>query len=143
MGITIEGTHKNSLSLTGSYNMMALIRNEVSKAWDKEFGEHYATLGKCNSDKDYEIFNDKANKIINSERLIKQTEDDSDILDFLFAPDCEGKLHYNTCMKIYNLIKDLDLTYPLQYLAYSKDDWNIFKQLLQDCFNKKRNLIWY
>lgn len=140
MGLSISGNYKNSIELSGGYGMLATIREEVAKAWDKEFGKHYATLKYCN---EYEQFNDKANKIINSERLIEKTKKDEDILDFLFAPDCEGKISYKTCKKILDLIKDTDCKYCLRYAAYSHNDWQDFKQLLLECYSHRSNLVWY
>lgn len=142
MGLTIRGNYKNSIDLTGGNSMLAIIRNTVAKAWDKEFGAHYSTLIYC-SESEYEKFNDKANKIINSERLKEKTKKDTDILDFLFESDCEGQISYKTCKKIYDLIKDTSLNCCLRYAVYSHNDWNDFKQLLKECYSHRSNLVWY
>lgn len=140
MGVTISGNYKKSISLDVPYNSLIIIRKAVAKAWDKVFGAHYATLSYCS---DYEKFNDTANKIINSERLKGKTEKDTDILDFLFAPDVEGKISYKTCKKIYDLIKDNSLNCCLRYAVYSHNDWGDFKQLLKECYSHRANLVWY
>lgn len=137
MGLCITGNYKNSISLDGGYGMLKTIREEVAKAWDKEFGKHYATLKYCN---DYEEFDKRANQILKNERFKKE---DKDILDFLYACYCDGQISYKTCKKIYELIKDTNCKYCLRYVAYSNNDWEDFKQLLKECYSHRSNLVWY
>lgn len=72
-------------------------------------------------------------------------EEDDDILDFLYASDCEGKAGHRTCKKIYDLIKDVDFHGQIfTYAAYSDGkDYEYFKGFLFECYSKKRNMIWY
>lgn len=99
---------------------------------------------KVTLDEDFEAFNEKAReilrKMISNERL---KDGDEDILDFLYAPDCGGKISYKTCKKIYELIKDTDCKYCLRYAAYSHNDWADFKQLLKECYSHRASLVWY
>lgn len=139
MGLCITGNYKNSISLDGGYGMLLLIREEVAKAWDKEFGKHYATLRYCIINEDYKRFDKKANEILKCERFKKE---DEDIIDFLYASDCGGQISYKTCKKIYELIKDTNCEYCLRYAAYSNNDWEDFKQLLKECYSHRSNLVW-
>lgn len=66
MGISIGGNYKNSICINGSSSSLIKIRNHVALAWDKEFGEHYATLETCD---DYEEFDKKANEILFDKRF--------------------------------------------------------------------------
>ena len=143
MGLSIRGNYKGSIELDGGYGMLETIRNQVAKEWDKEFGEHYATLRYCNTENDFAMFTIKANKIINSGRLREKTKQDADILDFLFASDYGDTISYKTCKKIYELIKDTKCNYCLRYAAYSNNDWEDFKQLLRECYSHRSKLVWY
>lgn len=140
MGLSISGNYKNSIELSGGYGMLATIREEVAKAWNEEFGKHYATLKYCSNEEDFKAFNEKALEICRNERL---KDEDVDILDFLYQPDCDGQISYKTCKKIYDLIKDTDCKYCLRYAAYSNNDWQDFKQLLLECYSHRSNLVWY
>ena len=44
MGISLTANYKGAPSLDGSSFMLFRIRSRIAKAWDAEFGEHYATL---------------------------------------------------------------------------------------------------
>lgn len=69
-------------------------------------------------------YNERINKILVNDRF---KDEDEDILDFLFASDCEGKCGYKTAKKIYTIIKDYE---------YLKD-------FLKECCQKRRTIIWY
>lgn len=76
---------------------------------------------------------------------IKQFPDeDEDILNFLFASDCEGKISYKTCKKIYDLIKDVDFGgRTFTYMAYSDGkDYERFKEFLRECYRKRTCMRW-
>lgn len=137
MGISIGGNYKNSICINGSSSSLIKIRNQVALAWDKEFGEHYITLETYD---DYEEFDKKANEILSDKRF--DDGDDQDILDFLFTNDCNGKVSYKTCKKIYELIKDIEYNGNLRYLAHSHNDWEDFKQLLRDCYSHRCYMMW-
>lgn len=140
MGLTISGNYKNSIDLTGGYGMFIKIREKVALAFNKQFGEHYLTLKQCFRETDFKTFNVLAEDIIEKNEL----EKDSDILDFLFASDCSGKINYKTCKKIYELIKNIkDEKLVLRYAAYSENDWEDFKELLKECYSHRSKLVWY
>lgn len=140
MGLTISGNYENSIELSGGYGMFSQIRKVIALAFDKEFGEHYLTLSTLSGKDDYKEFNRKANEILRDERF---KDEDEDIVRFLFMPDCDGKIGYKTCKKIYELIKDDNKERCLRYAAYSDNDWQDFKQLLKDCCSHRCNLVWY
>lgn len=140
MGYTIYATN-SSHSFDGGMGGFMNLRINIAKAWDKEFGEHYATLAHCHSKDDYELFDLIANKILSDERF---KDEDKDILDFLFASDCEGEISYKTCKKIYNLIKDIDFGNKIfTYGAYSDGkDYERFKEFLLECYRYRRKMRW-
>lgn len=141
MGITITSNYKGAIDLSGGYFMMHSIRKRVAIAMDKEFGEHYETLIRCYKDEDFKEFNKKANQMIKEKKL---HVDHKDLLDFLFAPDCDGKISHKTCKKIYDLIKDIEEPkLCLRYAIDSDNDWEDFKTLLRECYSHRANMVWY
>lgn len=141
MGLTITSKIKScNIELDGGYGMFVTIREEVAKQFDKEFGEHYATLRNCFLKEHFDTFNKKANKILSDERF---KEEDEDVVAFLFMPDCDGHIGYKTCKKIYDLLQNSKNKCCLRYAAYSKNDWEDLKELLLQCYKHKANLYWY
>ena len=141
MGLTLT-SKGSSIDLTGGYGMFLKIRERVAMAWDKEFGEHYSQLRKSSlwSKEDFKKFDEKTTEILKNERF---KNEDKDLVDFLFASDCEGKCSYKTCKKIYDLIKEIkDDKIVLRYIYYSDNDWEDFKQLLLECYSHRSNLTW-
>lgn len=140
MGVSI--TAKNSkYSFDGGYGQFCLLRENIALAFDKEFGEHYATLRKCFMNDDIKLFNEKANRILSNGRF---KDEDVDIIDFLYASDCGGSISYKTCKKIYDLIKDIDYKgHHINYHAYASDnDYENFKEFLLDCYKHRRKMVW-
>ena len=131
----------NDDSFDGGMGGFMSLRNNIAKAYDREFGEHYATLRTCSSAKDYEAFDKKTNKILSDPRF---KDEDEDILDFLFASDCEGEISHRTCKKIYDLIKNIDFDGQIfTYAAYSDGkDYEYFKEFLLDCYRHRRKMRW-
>ena len=138
MGVTIHATNSTTSFDCGGGGFFNLRKN-VALAWDEEFGEHYATLAGCN---DYEAFDKKTLEIISDERF---KDEDQDILDFLFASDCEGKITHKTCKKIYDLIKDIDFGGKIFVYAAHSDgkDYEHFKKFLLECYKHRRYMRWY
>lgn len=140
MGLTIRSKIKTcDIELVGGYGMLLTIRKEVAKLWDKEFGEHYSKLGSIVSLKDFEEFDKKTDKILSQERF---KAEDEDIVDFLYQSDCDGKISYITCKKIYDLLQKSTNNSCLRYAFYSKNDWEDLKELLLQCYKHRANLYW-
>lgn len=145
MGITI--TAKNSeYDFSCGYHGFARLRENIAKAWDKEFGDHYKTLKLCCILQNYDEFDKKANTILSQERFKEggSKEHDEDIVDFLLASDCEGEISYETCKNIYDLIKDIDFGNEIfTYGAYSDGkDYEHFKDFLLDCYKRRVKMRW-
>lgn len=145
MGVSITSNYKDAIGLSGGYSTMHIIRTKIALAFDKELGECYSTLVQCylsGNDDVVDEWKRKFNKILKNERF--KTED-KDILNFLLASDCEGKISYKTCGKIYNLIKDIEApNLRLRYSFYSNEnDWKDFKTLLKECYSHRAYMVWY
>ena len=140
MGYTLYATNSTH-SFDGGMGGFMNLRINIAKAWDKEFGEHYATLAYCLCADDYKTFDVIANKILSDKRF---KDEDADILDFLFASDCGGEISHKTCKKIYNLIKDIDFGGKIfTYGAHSDGkDYEKFKEFLLECYRYHRKMRW-
>ena len=102
----------------------------------------------------WEDFNKKTEKILSDKRF---KNEDADMIKFLFASDCEGKISYRTCKKIYDLIKDDGKEFGLGYYSplpnqeniplkerkmKANSSWSEFKEILKECYSKRMNLTW-
>lgn len=140
MGFTLTA-NKSSFSFDGGMGGFMSLRTNIALAWDKEFGEHYSTLSRCIYEDDYKRFNDRANAILKDERF---KDEDTDILDFLFASDCEGSISHKTCKKIYDLIKDIDFGKKIFTYSARSDgkDYEYLKEFLLECYSHRRKAYW-
>lgn len=142
MGITITATNAKcdfDMGYGGFFNL----RKNIALALDDEFGHIYLNYAKCfNGDSLAE--NDRlAELVINKKQLDK---DYSDVLDFLYMPDTEGKIGYRTCRKIANLLeKCLPAlrTKTFRYAIYAHHDYEDFIDFLKDCVKYHKNMRWY
>lgn len=139
MGLTLTANKSNysfDMGAGGFFNLRA----NIADLFDEQFGEHYRKLLKCYYQKDYEEHDRIANEILSYPRF---KEEDADILDFLYASDCDGKISYKTCGKLYNLIKDHDFSNEcFRYAAYAHNDYEELKGFLKECYSHRRNAYW-
>lgn len=140
MGLTITAKNEK-MSFDMSASGFFRLRYNIALAYDKEFAKLYEQEFYCHTPEDYEQLNDKLNKLLSDDRF----SDDEDLINFFFMSDCNGKISYKTCGKIYELIKDIDFTgKTFIYSAYSDGkDYEHFKKFLNNCYSHRRNMIWY
>lgn len=141
MGVCITANNSKysfEMGAGGFFNL----RKNIALAFDPEFGAHYSSLLHCHTQSEHEEFDRKTNAILSDPRF---REEDADILDFLFASDCDGKVRYRTCGKIYRLIKDIDFgNKRFQYVTFSNGrDYEEFKDFLHECYSHRWNMYWY
>ena len=139
MGVCLT-SRKSSYSFDMGYGGFNNLRTNICKAFDKELGEIYEDTSFAL--KSPEEYTNRVNEILKDSRF---KNEDEDILDFLFAPDCDGKCSYKTAKKIYDLIKDIDFGKKIfTYAAYSDGkDYENLKAFLKECYQKRRTVIWY
>ena len=136
MGVSITATNSKYNFDTGAFGFFNLRKN-IALTLDKDFGNHYEKLIYCHTKDDYEIFDRVSNRLASRKKL------DCDVLDFLFMSDIEGSISYRTCKKIYDLIKDIDFgNKGFRYGAYQHNDYEEFKQFLQECYKYRRKMRW-
>lgn len=137
MGLTLRNNVKDcDIELDGGYSILRTIRIEVAKQYDEEFGNYYQLFYDGYDRKKYI---NKLNNLLKDDRF---KDEDNDLMEFLFASDCEGKIGYKTCKKVYDLIKNSDNNCCLRYAIYSKNDWNDLRELLLSCYKHRANLYW-
>lgn len=140
MGTSIYANYKNAPELSGGARIMLTFREAVALHFDKEFGEHYATLIKCIGDNQLiKAWDAKALMILSDKRF---KDEDIDIIDFLYMDDGYGKIKHTTCLKVYNLLKDHKSNRHLRYRFYSNNDWEDLKELLLGCYKHRAYLRW-
>lgn len=144
MGISLYANSKYvSQEFDMSYGVFFTLRSQIANAFDKEFGEHYSQLLKasCSLSGGTEAFNKKMNQILDDKRF----DGKDDILDFFFASDCGGTISYQTCKKLYNIIKDVNFRSGFQYGNFSngiEKDWNDLKEFFLGCYKAKVSARW-
>ena len=143
MGIAL-GNCKNMIAL-GHFGFQRL-RSKVAELLDEEFGNRYKDIPDIqrqayqsdSSEKVWEVYNNQLNEIIDRNHL------DDNVLEFLFQPDCNGKLSYKVCRSLYNVIKDYDDDIIYGYSGQKNPaKFADFKAIVEDCYKHRRQLIWY
>ena len=138
MGVSI--TAKGSAyDFSMGYGGFASLRKNIAMALDREFGENYAQLTSCHSERQFAENDKNADYIINKNGLNRY----KDVLDFLYMCDCGGEISSKTCGHIFDLIKNIDFgNQRFQYASVSKNDYEDFKQFLKECAQKRRKMRW-
>ena len=143
MGITITCTNSKydfDMGYGGFFNL----RKNIALCLNKEFGENYAMLSKCISKAQFEENDRNAEYLISKHHL---DDEYADILDFLYASDCDGKINYKTCKQIEELLKanynKLDLaSKSFRYGCAAHNDYVEFMEFLRDCYKYHKNMEW-
>lgn len=144
MGVSLYSNSKKvTQEFMMSYGGFFVLRSQIANVFDKEFGEHYSQLLKasCSLSGDTETFNKKMNQILADKRFNGK----DDILDFFFASDCEGTISYQTCKKLYDIIKNADFQSGFQYGNFSdgiEKDWSDLKEFFLGCYKAKVSARW-
>ena len=136
MGISVYAKN-SSYDFCMGYGGFSRLRRKIAHALNEKFGEHYETLFRCRS---LESFSEHDRV---TDALVEELSLDEDIVDFLYLPDCNGSVSYRTCRKLYDLLKDRDISdVGFQYESCRGDDWNDFKKFLLECYQKHRRMRW-
>ena len=129
MGVTI---YANGVKQTFDCGYIGFnnLRNNIANAYDSELGELYSDTAAFFIDSEAHIA--KINALLQNPRF---KDEDSDIIDFLFMSDCEGKIGHKTRKKIYDLIRNIDYSGRIFTYAARSDgmDYKHFKEFLKEC----------
>lgn len=139
MGVCLT-SEKSEYEFDMGYIGFGHLRMNIAMSFDKELGVAYSdTLTAMLNPTEY---NKRFNEILSDDRF---KDEDIDIIEFLCASDCGGECSYETCGKIYNIIKDVDFGDEIfTYAAYSDGkDYEYLKEFLKECYTEQRKMIWY
>lgn len=138
MGIILRGDFKDTPEYRMGYLTLLVLREDIAACVSKEFGDHYADMPMA------VIYHrtDKYNK--KTEELIRKYKPKERFLAFLYASDIKGKLSPYKCKALLDGIRDLKNDRLYGYTAYPKECMKIedFKALLNECWERKKYLIW-
>lgn len=137
MGITITATNSKYEFDMGYFSFFRL-RKEIALAMNEEFGSNYADLAHCYTPKEFAANDKAANWIIQKNHLDRY----ADVLDFLYMPDSGGEVGYKTCGDILSLIRDRKCSADFRYALMRHNDWEEFKEFLQDCYSHHKKMRW-
>ena len=145
MGVTISGKPSKKItaqSLDMGYSGFFRLRCLAAKHLNHEFFNIYKDMLNNHSDADWENFDKNINNCIQHHKLDK-TVSDCKLLDFFFLPDCEGKITYGACKKLYELIKEEDDNIKIGYVGRADcATMGDFKALLLNVWRNKGRLTW-
>lgn len=140
MGLTLESKNCSLDFVYGGFNN---IRTKVAELAANDIGEHYRHLFDAPFfEEQRKPFFEEYNKKIAEISKAHNGEMDG-ILDFIYAPDCDGEMSVEVCKQIYEVIKDYDDDICYGYsgrpdCAMFKD----FKELVKDCIDSNCSMEW-
>lgn len=142
MGVTIDS---ENCSIDLGYGGFGNLRTKVAELTAPDIYEHYKKLedGMFLLGIKRKEFFKRYNAQI--QRLSEKYNGEKDnILDFLYASDCNGEMDIEHCKSIYEVIKDYDDDVCYGYrgrldCAMFKD----FKELVKDCIETNTSMNWF
>lgn len=141
MGVTID-SENGSIDL--GYGGFNNLRTKVAELTAPDIYEHYKRLEKgmfpvgTIKEKFFKDYNAEIQKL--SE---KYNEEKDNILDFLYASDCDGEMDVEHCKSIYEVIKDYDDNICYGYCGRSDCAmFRNFKELVKDCIDTNTPMNW-
>ena len=142
MGVTIES---KNYSIDIGYVGFKRLRTKIAELTTEEIAKHYKHLDDAPrfGDSSRYLFFDSYDKKI--EELDKKYDYKYDeVLDFLYASDCNAEIPYTHCEKIYELIKDYDDNILYGYVGRPDCARFVdFKNLVKDCIDNKCSMEWW
>jgi len=141
MGVTIRSKN-NSIDM--GYGGFSRLRGKIAELTGKEIGEHYKDLdkGMFLSGLEKEAFFESYNKKISE--LEEAFKIPSGILDFLYAPDCEGKITLQKCKQLYEVIKGYDDDTLYGYCGRNDcAKFKDFKEIIKYCIDNNCDMAWF
>lgn len=134
MGVSL---YNKDYCMDMGYGTFFLLKKQIASLYDSKFGDFYADwiMRKGVSDDD---MNNKVQDLYD-EGIFNNADDDT--LDFIFLPDCKGKLSYKSCRRLLKIIGDYTDNYMYGYL-HANHSFDYFKEMLNDCVKRRRTLYW-
>lgn len=130
MGVTIGNKEK---SLDCGYAGFNILRTHIAGLISKEFKTFYNEPGIFVRTQEYwDNYDRKLYEVIVPKYHIEEG-----VLKFLFLPDCDGKLSYQACKQLWNLIKDDNNDFLFGYVGrLDCAKYSEFKEIVKMCAKK-------
>lgn len=144
MGVTIY-CKKTGNSIDLGYGGFGNLRDKIGELVGGEFAKHYLLLSEpkvmCLIGDKRKEFYQSYNK--NTMPIIKKEKVSIKVADFLYQPDCGGKIRYGACKEILKVIGDYDD--DILYGYCGRPDcakFSDFVSILKDCVENKCDMVW-
>lgn len=139
MGVTLSAKRNPSRSIDLGYFGFSRLRKTVSDLVGEPWKSHYDCLyhREVVTDDFLNAFDNKTEELIKSKKVSVK------VVDFLLQSDTNGAIHYGACKTLLKLIGNYDDDILYGYAAHKNcAKFKDFKELLQECVEKKCDLIW-
>ncbi|MBO5521773.1 MAG: hypothetical protein J5973_08890 [Eubacterium sp.] len=142
MGVTVRSPHYEiDLGYFGFFRL----RRKVAELLGEEIGAHYDEMRRTHTFADKEAEDafweqyDARTEFLASQKPKNTWK----VFEFLYAPDCDGKVTYGACKQILAVIGDYDDNLLYGYAGH-KDcaKFADFKRIMEDCAATKRPMRW-
>lgn len=141
MGVTIYCKKGSSIDM--GYFGFKRLRDKISELYGGEWWEHCQVLEQ-NMVKVFAHDNEWLDAYdAETERLIRDKVVPVKFVDFIMQCDCGGSIHYGACKLILKVIGDYDDDLIYGYAGRENPArFKDFKRLLEECVEKKCDLVW-
>jgi len=147
LGITLKGCNiSEDVTTSGFFRL----RRDISMMLSCDIGRYYDEMITVLRASDYvkKIWEKNINRAVN-DYLATQNKSMERVIDFLFAPDTNGRITYGTCRLLIGIIDNNDRE-TFDNTLYGYAGWgdkacrgrNIYN-ILECCSNNKKPMIWY
>ena len=139
MGVTIRSPH---YSIDLGYFGFERLRQKIADLTAEDIGEHYRALLGGAAGKEQDVWIEEYNR--KTEELAEKYKGRyNKILNFLYAPDCDGKATYGTCKDILKVIGVYDDNILYGYAGRPDcAKFADFRRILEDCAQCKKQMTW-
>lgn len=138
MGLTLRGRFEGSPSYDMGAASFFRLRRDIAYTVSREYGEHYEQMPMACAGYRVDEYNQRTEELIRKYRCKER------FLDFLYQSDIAGKLSPFKCKAVLDQLGEYDNNSLYGYAAWPEYCMTIkkFKELLRECFVRRKYLIW-
>lgn len=138
MGLRLTAEYGDAPSYEMQSESLHRLRCFTARCISPEYGSHYSRI------RHIERWSDPVEYNQQTERLLKKYHAKDSAVKFLYQPDNNGRLSPSQCKALLEVIGQNDTNERFGYAEYPDECMTLqqFKELLQQCFEKKKYLIW-
>lgn len=142
MGLTLRAKKSPGKSIDLGAGGFLRLHQKTSQLAGEPWASHYATLlhrpfSTSDTESFYAEFDAKTAQLLAEKKVSVK------LVDFCLQSDIEGSIHYGACKLLLKIIGDYDDDILYGYAGRPDcASFRDFKAILQECANKKCDLIW-